>query len=284
LERTGEAQPRSTAQRNNRQNNKTTNVYRRRSRPPAGEPADRNKRKKRIMGGVMSEHDEGRRAFIVGAVGAGAVAGTAVVQAAYAKSTKAKQEKTPATAAAPAVQVSEPFDGHGVFFNDEHAATVAAFAERLMPGEPGKPGASDASVLNYIDLALAGAYADQQDFYRRGLAQLDGYCRKSFHQPFVKLSAVQQDEVILALEQGKAGGFEFPTAQAFFNTLRTHTMEGMFADPVYGGNKDFAGWKLVGFPGAQLFYTPADLAGSGAFTRAPTTGLQAQAKPVSKKA
>ena len=240
----------------------------------------------------MSEHDEGRRAFIVGAVGAGAVAGTTLVQAAYAKSTKAKEEKTPAskrpaTAAAPAAQVSEPFDGHGVFFNDEHAATVAAFAERLMPGEPGKPGATDANVLNYIDLALAGAYADQQDFYRRGLAQLDAYCRKTYQQSFAKLSAAQQDAVIGALEQGKASEFEYPTAQAFFNTLRTHTMEGMFADPVYGGNKDFAGWKLVGFPGAQLFYTQGDLASTNAFTRAPITGLQAQdkpAKPSSKRA
>jgi gluconate 2-dehydrogenase gamma chain len=241
----------------------------------------------------MSEHDEGRRAFIVGAVGAGAAASTALVQTAYARNAKdtpkAKPEKppaakSPATAEAPAADPAVPFDGHGVFFNDEHAATVAAFAERLLPGEPGKPGATDANVLNYIDLALAGAYADQQDFYRRGLAQLDAYCSKTYQKPFVKLSAAQQDEVILALEQGKAGGFEFPTAQAFFNALRTHTMEGMFADPVYGGNRDFAGWKLVGFPGAQLFYTPADLASTGAFTRAPITGLQAQAKPVSKKA
>jgi gluconate 2-dehydrogenase gamma chain len=239
----------------------------------------------------MSEHDEGRRAFIVGAVGAGAVAGTALGQAAYArtlKDTKARQEKpaakNPATAQAPAADGAVPFDGHGVFFNDDYAATVAAFAERLLPGEPGKPGATDANVLNYIDLALAGAYADQQDFYRRGLAQLDEHCRKTYQKSFVKLSAAQQDEVIGVLEQGKAGGFEYPTAQAFFNTLRTHVLEGMFADPVYGGNRNFAGWQLVGFPGAQLFYTPADLASSGAFTRAPITGLQAQAKPVSKKA
>jgi gluconate 2-dehydrogenase gamma chain len=153
-----------------------------------------------------------------------------------------------------------------------------------MPGAPGKPGAHDANVVNYIDLALAGAYADQQDFYRRGLSQLDAYCRKSYDQPFVKLSAAQQDEVIGALEQGKASEFEFPAAQAFFNTLRTHTMEGMFADPVYGGNKDFAGWKLVGFPGTQLYYTPADLASTQAFTRAPIIGLQAQAKPSTKGA
>ncbi|HLK84739.1 MAG TPA: gluconate 2-dehydrogenase subunit 3 family protein [Xanthobacteraceae bacterium] len=233
----------------------------------------------------MSEHDESRRAFIVGAVGAGAAASTALVQAAYAKTARPKTatakiptSKSPTAAGAPAEHAVEIFEGgHGVFFNDEHAATVAAFAERLMPGAPGKPGATDANVINYIDLALAGAYADQQDFYRRGLAQLDAYCRKAYDQPFVKLSAAQQDDVISALEQGKASEFEFPTAQAFFNTLRAHTMEGMFADPVYGGNKDFAGWKLVGFPGVQLFYTGADLASKEAFTRAPITGLQGRA-------
>jgi gluconate 2-dehydrogenase gamma chain len=226
----------------------------------------------------MSEHDESRRAFIVGAVGAGAVASTTLAQAAYARTARTRARTLKSPAESPAEHAAETFDGgHGVFFNDEHAAMVAAFAERLMPGAPGKPGANDANVINYIDLALAGAYADQQDLYRRGLAQLDAYCRKNYDQPFVKLSAAQQDEVIGALEQGKASEFEFPTAQAFFNTLRGHTMEGMFADPVYGGNKDFAGWKLVGFPGAQLFYTAADLASKQAFARAPTTSLQARA-------
>jgi gluconate 2-dehydrogenase gamma chain len=234
----------------------------------------------------MSEHDEGRRAFIVGAVGAGAVASTALVQTAYAKTEKTKTPAKVPTAAETraADHAMETFDGHGVFFNDEHAAIVAAFAERLMPGAPGKPGARDANVVNYIDLALAGAYADQQDFYRRGLAQLDIYCHKTYSQRFVKLSAAQQDEVIGALEQGRASEFEFPSAQAFFNTLRAHTMEGMFADPVYGGNKDFAGWKLVGFPGTQLYYTPTDLASRQAFTRAPITGLQAQVKASTKGA
>jgi gluconate 2-dehydrogenase gamma chain len=155
---------------------------------------------------------------------------------------------------------------------------MAAFAERLLPGAPGKPGARDAGVLNYIDLALAGAYAELQDFYRRGLAQLDRYCRHAYGEPFVRLSAARQDEVIAALEEGKATGFAWPTAQAFFNTVRTHTMEGMFADPIYGGNKDFAGWRLVGFPGAQAIFTPADMQSRQAFTRAPRIGLQAQAK------
>jgi gluconate 2-dehydrogenase gamma chain len=133
-------------------------------------------------------------------------------------------------------------------------------------------------VLNYIDLALAGAYAELQDFYRRGLAQLDAFCRKTYNEPFRQLGAARQDEVIAALEEGKATGFTWPTAQAFFNTVRTHTMEGLFADPLYGGNKDFAGWRLVGFPGAQTFFSPADMQSRQAFTRAPITGLQAQAK------
>src|SRR5204863_7567899 len=148
-----------------------------------------------------------------------------------------------------------------------------AFAERLMPGAPGKPGARDAGVLNYIDLALSGAYADLQDFYRRGLAQLDAYCRKSYHEPCVRLEAARQDEVIAALEAGNATEFTWPTSQEFFNTVRTHTMEGMFADPIYGGNKDFAGWRLVGFPGAQPIYTATDMQNKQAFTRTPIVGL-----------
>jgi len=167
--------------------------------------------------------------------------------------------------------------GHGAFLNDEDAATVAAFTERLMPGAPGKPGARDAGVLNYIDLALAGAYADLQDFYRRGLTALDAYSRNTYKESFVRLDPARQDEVIAALEQGKATGFTWPTAQAFFNTVRTHTMEGMFADPIYGGNKDFSGWRLVGFPGAQPAFSAADMKSKDAYAGAPITGLQTQA-------
>jgi gluconate 2-dehydrogenase gamma chain len=167
--------------------------------------------------------------------------------------------------------------GYGAALNVDESAAIKAFTERLMPGAPGKPGATDANVLNYIDLALAGAYSDQLDFYRRGIAQLDAYCQATFKEPFAKLSAARQDEVITALEQGKATGFTYPTAQAFFNTLRTHTIEGMFADPVYGGNKDFAGWRLVGFPGAHPAFTPADMASKEAFAGGVLIGLQGQA-------
>ena len=95
--------------------------------------------------------------------------------------------------------------------------------------------------------------------------------------PFAQLAAAQQDDVIAALEQDRPNTFTWPSAQAFFATLRTHTMEGMFADPVYGGNKDFSGWRLVGFPGAQPLFSPGDIQSKDAFSNAPIIGLQAQA-------
>ena len=116
----------------------------------------------------MSKHDEGRRAFLIGAaVGAGAAAG--LVPDALAQTHE--QHTVGAAAGVPAH--AHTGASLGAFFNTEDAATIVAFTERLMPGAPGKPGARDAGVLNYIDLALSGAYADQQDFYRRGLAALE---------------------------------------------------------------------------------------------------------------
>lgn len=222
----------------------------------------------------MSKNESTRRSFLVrAAVGAGVVAGSGIVPEAYSQTLEDHKNAGAASGQSHPSSVQ-----HGAFFNYDQATIIAAFTERLMPGAPGKPGAHDAGVLNYIDLALAGAYADLQDFYRRGLAQLDSYTRTTYMKSFVQLEAAQQDEVIAALEQGKASGFSWPTAQEFFNMVRTHTMEGMFADPIYGGNRDFSGWRLVGFPGAQGNFTPADLQNKQIFTRAPATGLQAQAK------
>jgi gluconate 2-dehydrogenase gamma chain len=229
----------------------------------------------------MPKHDEGRRAFLVGtALGAGAAATTALVPGALAQTSIQDASRAAEHAAmTPAMSTMAAMgERHGAFFNDDDARTVAAFAERLMPGAPGKPGATDADVLNYIDLALAGAYQDQQYFYRCGLVQLDTHCSKAYGKPFRNLAPAQQDETILTLEQGKAPEFVWPNAKAFFETLRTHTMEGMFADPVYGGNKNFAGWRLVGFPGAQPIFTEEDMHSSQTFTRVPITGLQEQAK------
>ena len=160
----------------------------------------------------MPKHDEARRAFLVGAaVGAGAVASAGLLPEAHGQSQA--QQTTAAGPAATHAHSGAP--GHGAFLNDEDAATVRAFTERLMPGAPGKPGARDANVMNYIDHALSGAYADLQDFYRRGLAALDAYCRQTHKEPFRRLPSGRQDEVIAALEEGKATGFTWPSRRPF---------------------------------------------------------------------
>src|SRR5579862_5803820 len=222
----------------------------------------------------MTKHDASRREFLLrAAVGAGAAAGAGLVPDAIAQN----HEQMEGGAAAPGAQHPTGSE-HGAFFNHADAATIAAFTERLMPSAPDKPGARDADVLNYIDLALAGAYAEMQDFYRRGLASLDAHCRGAYKESFVHLSPEKQDEVITALEAGNSTTFAWPSAREFFSILRTHTMEGMFADPLYGGNRDFAGWRLVGFPGAQAIFSPGDLQSKAAFLRAPIVGLQQIAK------
>ena len=228
----------------------------------------------------MAKHDESRRKFLVGtAIGAGAAAGAALAPQALAKTAENHGSHVAVNEAA-SHDAMMPLmgDRHGAFFNDDNARTIAAFAERLMPGAPGKPGATDADVLNYIDLALSGPYADEQDFYRRGLTALDAHCVAAYGKPFRSLSPAQQDETIGALEHGKSTAFSWPTAQAFFNTVRKHTLEGMFADPIYGGNKDFAGWQLVGFPGAQMIFTEQDMLSKEPFTREPIVGLQSRLK------
>ena len=232
----------------------------------------------------MAKHDASRREFLVrAAVGAGAAAGAAASAGLVpAASAEPQMNHMEGMASAPGQQHPSGAE-HGAFFNHADATTVAAITERIMPGDPGKPGARDADVLNYIDLALAGAYAELQDFYRRGLAALEAHCRSTYKESFVHLSPEKQDEVLTAMEEGKASGFTYPSAREFFVTLRVHTMEGMFADPLYGGNRDFAGWRLVGFPGAQAVFTPGDLQSKAEFTRASIVGLQTTAKAMMGK-
>jgi gluconate 2-dehydrogenase gamma chain len=98
-----------------------------------------------------------------------------------------------------------------------------------------------------------------QEIYRRGLEFVDAYCQSLFQNDFIELAPDQQDQVLTDMEADEATGFEGPSGKAFFTQLRNDTIEGMFGDPMYGGNRGLAGWKLIGYPGAQRFYTPDDI-------------------------
>lgn len=104
------------------------------------------------------------------------------------------------------------------------------------------------------------AILSPREVYRLGIIAVDTYARSEFDAAFIDLTEAQQDSVIEAMVSGDATvGFDQFAAPSFFAVLRRHTAEGMFSDPAYGGNRDMAGWKLIGYPGAQRAYTQNDI-------------------------
>jgi gluconate 2-dehydrogenase gamma chain len=152
-----------------------------------------------------------------------------------------------------------------VFFNALEATIVEALAARIFPGDAEDPGAREADVLTYIDRSLGGAYQELQTGYRRGLAELERLCADRHGASFAELTEESQDKIVgelderfALLEAGESPVDDDPrldTVAEFFGMVRQHTLEGMFCDPMYGGNRACVGWKLVGFPGAQWGYS-----------------------------
>lgn len=143
-------------------------------------------------------------------------------------------------------------------FNPADAETIETIAARVIPGDESDPGAREADVITYIDRTLAGFDHYTQPLYARGLKLLDELSRKSQGEPFVKLTPEDQDAILAQIEdegESASPGSHENVLADFFALVRQHTIEGMFADPMYGGNRDGVGWKLVGFPGAQWGYS-----------------------------
>ena len=127
------------------------------------------------------------------------------------------------------------------------AATLAAMCARIIPTDENGPGAAEARASVYIDRALGGWLAPSRDAYTAGLMALDDAARTERGKRFVDLSAADQDHVLRLIEQ-----------TPFFTLVRTHTIQGTFCDPIYGGNVNFIGWDLLGYPGVRLNVTAAD--------------------------
>ena len=134
-------------------------------------------------------------------------------------------------------------------------------AALLVPSDENGPGATEAMAVRYIDRALAGALQEQREAYRVGLAALERYAAKTRGAPFLQLSETRQISLLIDVETGTATGadvgFAGSSAQ-FFALVRGHVMQGTFGDPYYGGNADFVGWDLVGYPGVRTYVAPAE--------------------------
>jgi gluconate 2-dehydrogenase gamma chain len=137
------------------------------------------------------------------------------------------------------------------------ADLLEAIVARLIPTDATGPGATEARAAHYIDRALGGALAASRPAYAAGFAALDRYARSSRGKAFLELSALDQDSVLIDVETGAATGFTGSSA-AFFAMVLTHTHQGTFGDPYYGGNANFIGWDLIGYPGVRTMVTAAD--------------------------
>jgi gluconate 2-dehydrogenase gamma chain len=205
-----------------------------------------------------------------------------------------------------------PFDHNGPmhydtpgwqFFSAAEATAVEAIVARLIPADELSVSGKDAGCAVFIDRQLAGEYGtfsrlymqgpfekgtpmqgDQsplvpRDRYRLGLAGLDAYCQNQFQKGFAALAPEDQDKVLVGLEKGEIA-LEGIDTKLFFQQVLGNTMEGFFADPVYGGNRDMVSWKMIGFPGARYDYreyiglhnqkldlVPLSIIGSSAWTK-----------------
>ena len=130
------------------------------------------------------------------------------------------------------------------------ADLLEAICARSIPTDASGPGAREARAAHFIDRALGGALASSKPAYTAGFAAFDRYCRSSRGKPFLELSDRDQDSVLIDVETGAATGFQGSSA-AFFGMVRTHTLQGTFGDPFYGGNANFVGWDLIGYPGVR---------------------------------
>jgi len=217
---------------------------------------------------MATRHD--RRAFLrgLGTVGATGVAAMAPIGAAAQASPQIPAPEATPAAAPPGY----------TFLSLPEAAFVEAAVNQLIPADALTPSGTDCGVAVFIDRQLAGAWGSGDrlymqgpwakgtptqgyqfpmtpaEFFRMGIDGANAYCRKTYQKEFDRLSSEQQVQVLRGMEQGTLAIERVP-AQDFFNVLLNAAMEGFFADPIYGGNRDKVSWKMIGFPGVIAVYS-----------------------------
>ena len=204
-----------------------------------------------------------RRDFLAGAGVAGAGALVNSVSAADAQAAPAQpDDATPET---------------WLVLTAEEAAFYSAVADTIIPADALSPSGSQCGVPVFIDRQLASAWGagarmyragpfhqglpeqgyqlplTPRDYFAAGVQATNAWSHKTYGKTFDRLAADQRIEALTAMEAGKAA-FEDFDARAFFQRLLTITMEGFFSDPIYGGNRGKASWRMLGFPGLPATY------------------------------
>jgi len=210
-----------------------------------------------------------RRDFLKGA----GAAGTAVAATLAPVATATPAAAQPQPAAAQAQHVPDTW----LTLNATEVAFITAAVDTIIPADELSPSGSDCGVAIFIDRQLAGAYGagarlyrqgpflkakpelgyqlelNPREFFRAGISAANEFTRKTYGKDFDRLSEQDRIAAFKTMEEGKANFPGFSSAM-FFNALLQITMEGFFADPIYGGNRNMAGWKMVGYPGLPATY------------------------------
>jgi gluconate 2-dehydrogenase gamma chain len=215
----------------------------------------------------MSDDTVPRRQFLLAGL-----AGTALA-AGLTDPAAAQQPATATAAPAPSAPDAEPY----VNLTAPEAAFIVAAVDTLIPADELSPSGSDCGVAVFIDRQLGSAWGGgakmyragpfvkgkpeqgyqlaltPREFFATGIAAANAWTRKTYGKDFDRLASADRVAALKAMEEGKAE-FENFAARAFFAQLHGITMAGFFADPIYGGNRDKIGWKVLGFPGLPATY------------------------------
>ncbi|WP_397326734.1 gluconate 2-dehydrogenase subunit 3 family protein [Paenibacillus sabuli] len=175
-------------------------------------------------------------------------------------------------------QIPANFNRALMHFSQDQFRIVDAAMERIYPADDSGPGASLLGAAFFIDHQLAGEYGfngrdymsppfyagekqqgyqgrlKRREIYDIGIQELENYSLAAFDAGFAELTGEQQDEVLQAFESDSVG-LTTISASAFFTMLRANTLEGIYSDPLYGGNANMDGWRMRDYPGNQMSYT-----------------------------
>lgn len=211
-----------------------------------------------------------RRDFLKGAGAAGTAVAAALAPAAVATPAAAQQQPAPA----PAQHTPETW----LTLNATEVAFITAAVDTIIPADELSPSGSDCGVAVFIDRQLAGAYGNgarlyrqgpfpkakpelgyqlelnPREFFRAGITAANEFTRKTYGKDFDRLSEQDRIAAFKTMEDGNKASFPGFSGAQFFNALLQITMEGFFADPMYGGNRNMAAWKMVGYPGLPATY------------------------------
>lgn len=222
--------------------------------------------------------DGSRRRFLKysGAAIGGAVIG-GVIGGAIAGGFR-KQPAPTAPTPAPGAQPAADYNQATMFFTKGQLQMTQAAVERIFPKDELGPGANELGVPYYIDHQLASPWGingreyrmgpfvkgeatqgDYQSIHRNevfalGLVAMENASKQKYSKPFIELSDDEKDSILSSLEKGEIMVINGITGKSFFDLLRNLTIEGVYSDPLYGGNKNMQGWKMRKYPGNQMSY------------------------------